>query len=111
METVVIERRFRGPAESANGGYACGVLARRLEGAVEVTLRAPPPLDQELQLASDESGLALRHGDTLLAEARRAELDLKVPDPVSLEEAAAAAQRSRIFEEHPFPGCFGCGPD
>jgi len=110
-EAVVIDSRFRGPAESANGGYACGVLARRLEGAVEVTLRAPLPLDEELHVEKTESGLALGHGDTHLAEARRAELDLKVPDPVSVEEAAAAAQRSRIFEGHPFPGCFGCGPD
>jgi hypothetical protein len=114
METVVIDSRFRGPPQSANGGYASGVLARRLEGAVEVTLRAPLPLDEELQVVSDGSDLVLRHGDTVLAEARRAELDLKVPDPVSLAEAAAAAaaaEGSRVFQDHPFPGCFGCGPE
>jgi hypothetical protein len=110
-ETVVIDRRFRGPPESANGGYASGLLAQRLEGAVEVTLRAPLPLGEDLQVVGDESGLALRHGNTVLAEAQRAELDLKVPDPVSLDEAAAAALRSRILQETPVPACFGCGPE
>ena len=107
----MIDRRFRGPPEAANGGYASGVLAQRLDGVVEVTLRAPVPLETALEIASDERGLTLGEGDTVLAEARRAELELKVPDPVSVEEAAAAAQRSRAFEKHPFPGCFGCGPE
>jgi hypothetical protein len=110
-ETVVIDRRFRGPPDSANGGYACGLMARRMEGAVEVTLRAPPPLEEELQVASDEAGLSLRAGATVLAEARRSELDLKVPDSVSVGEAAEASQRYRALGEHPYPGCFGCGPD
>jgi hypothetical protein len=110
-ETVVIDRRFRGPSDSANGGYACGVLARRLDGAVEVTLRSPPPLEEALQVTSEESGLALRQGDALLAEARRSELDLKVPDTVSLDEAVAASQGSRVFGDHPYRACFGCGPE
>ena len=110
-ETVVIERRFRGPPDSANGGYASGVLARRLEGAVEVTLRVPLPLDAELQVVSEGPDLQLRQGDTVLAQARRSELDLKVPEPVSLEEAEAAADRSQALQEHPYPGCFGCGPE
>src|SRR4051812_33728415 len=45
-----IGTRFRGPPESANGGYCAGILADALAGAVEVTLRRPPPLEQELEL-------------------------------------------------------------
>jgi hypothetical protein len=108
---MVIDRRFRGPPNTSNGGYACGLLARRLGGAVEVTLRAPPPLERELQISGADPVLTLRDGEVLLAEARRAQLDLKVPNPVSLDEAAAAAQRSRALREHPYPDCFGCGPE
>ena len=28
--TVVLERRFNGPPGTANGGYACGIVARLL---------------------------------------------------------------------------------
>jgi hypothetical protein len=45
MQTITIARRFRGPPNSGNGGYVCGMLARYITGAAEVTLRAPPPLE------------------------------------------------------------------
>src|ERR671937_804391 len=79
------------------------ILTTALGGAVEVTLRAPPPLERELQISGADPVLTLRDGEVLLAEARRAQLDLKVPNPVSLDEAAAAAQRSRALREHPYP--------
>ena len=41
METITIARRFRGPPNSGNGGYVCGMLARHIAGAAEVMLRAP----------------------------------------------------------------------
>ena len=41
METMTIPRRFRGPPNSGNGGYVCGMLARHITGAAEVTPRAP----------------------------------------------------------------------
>lgn len=41
-ETVTIARRYRGPLDSANGGYAAGLLGARLGGTAEVTLRLPP---------------------------------------------------------------------
>ena len=54
---VVIERRFRGPPESANGGYACGLVAGLLGGVAEVTLRLPPPLDRELDVVRADGEL------------------------------------------------------
>jgi hypothetical protein len=41
MLTMTIPHRFRGPPNSGKGGYVCGMLARNIAGAAEVTLRAP----------------------------------------------------------------------
>lgn len=112
MTEVVIERRFRGPPDSANGGYACGTLAGHVEGnpAVEVTLRAPPPLDTALQVEAVDSGAELRDGDAVVAEARPAPAPaLDFPDPVSIGLAATARQNADL-DQHPFPSCFVCGP-
>ena len=48
--SLVVERRFCGPAESGNGGYVSGLLAQRVGAdaggsAAVVTLRMPPPLE------------------------------------------------------------------
>jgi len=60
-ERVVIERRFRGPSESANGGYACGLLGERIGGrGAEVSLRVPPPLERELRVQRESERLRWR---------------------------------------------------
>ena len=110
-ESIVIPRRFNGPPDSAHGGYACGVLAERLGGVVEVTLHAPPALERSLDLEGRDGGLVLRDGDREVASARPATLDLDVP---AAPDAAAAAVMSRHcwgLEEHAFSTCFACGPD
>jgi hypothetical protein len=107
MPELVIDRKFRGPAESANGGYTCGLLASFMHGPAEVTLRVPPPLERPLDVATD-GALELRDGKEVVAEASPVELELEVPDPISFEEAAAAAlpdgDRDSVF-----PECFVCG--
>ena len=113
-EEVVIAKRFRGPPESANGGYACGTVAAFVEPApaVEVTLRAPPPLDKPLSMVGSDGSVEMRDGETLLAEGRPAPApDLEVPAPVSPEEAEAARRGSPLHQRHSFPTCFVCGPD
>jgi hypothetical protein len=110
---VVIPRRFNGPPESGNGGYSCGVLGTLVDApAVEVTLRAPPPLERELRVEERDEGLAAVDGDTVVAEARPVELELEVPTPVPLAEALEADARStyRDAEKHWFDTCFVCGP-
>lgn len=104
---LVIDRKFRGPAESANGGYTCGLLASFMHGPAEVTLRRPPPLERTLEVET-EGPLELRDGNELVAAAAPAELALDVPDPISFDEAAAAAlpQGDR---DSVFPECFVCG--
>lgn len=108
-ETVRIERRFRGPPGSGNGGYVCGLVAKALGGSdCEVTLHAPPPLDRDLRLEADGR---LLDGDTLIASAVRQRVDLEVPPPPSLADAKAASDRFTGWQHHIFPACFVCGPD
>jgi hypothetical protein len=112
MATVVIEPRFHGPPESGQGGYTCGLLAREIAGAAEVSLRLPPPLERELTLdrGEGEGVLLLRDGGAVVAEGRPVTLELEVPPPVGLAEAQAAVARFEGFSRHAFPTCFACGP-
>lgn len=107
MPEFVIDRKFRGPTESANGGYTCGVLASFMHGPAEVTLRLPPPLERPLEVVTD-GALELRDGEQLVAEAAPTELDLDIPDAISFE-AAAAAELPDGDRESVFPDCFVCG--
>jgi hypothetical protein len=104
---LVIDRKFRGPTGSANGGYTCGVLASFLHGTAEVTLRQPPPLERPLEVVT-EGQLSLLDGEAVVAEATSAELDLDVPDPILFDQAQAAAL-SEGDKESAFPECFVCG--
>ncbi|MDE3069942.1 MAG: hypothetical protein KGJ43_04365 [Acidobacteriota bacterium] len=111
-ETVVIDQRFRGPPASGHGGYTCGLLARMLPGAVEVSLRSPPPLERPLSIEQEVAGrFTLRDGETLVAQARAADLEVAVPDPIALDEATSAISGYVGFEHHAFPSCFACGPE
>ena len=51
-DQLTIPKRFRGPPESGNGGYVAGVFAEQLQlsadQGIEITLRAPIPLDKTL---------------------------------------------------------------
>jgi hypothetical protein len=113
-ETLAIPARFNGPPESGNGGYTCGRVAALVDSeVVEVSLRAPPPLEQRLAVAREGERVELRDGETLVAEGEPAELLLEMPDPVPQDELAlaAAAGLERWFTGHPFPTCFVCGPE
>jgi hypothetical protein len=112
VQKVIIERRFRGPPESANGGYAAGLLARLVPGAAEVTLHRPPPLGAEIVLRSrPDGGVELLDGAALVAVAVPAELKIEMPAPVSVPDARAATASFPGIANHPFPGCFVCGPE
>jgi hypothetical protein len=111
MRSVAIASRFRGPPTTGNGGYSAGLVARELGGAVEVTLRKPPPLERTLDITSTDSGLTLRDGDEVVAEARPAELELELPSPVAFERARELCEKYVGFTRHEFPTCFVCGPE
>lgn len=99
---IVIDRRFRGPDDSANGGYACGLVARSVDGPAVVTLRSPPPLDVTLRVADGQ----VWNGDKLVAEVAPVEVDL---EPVPPPSWAAAVAAQVLDLDSPFPDCFVCG--
>lgn len=110
-ERVTIERRFNGPPDFGHGGYSCGLVAERIDAPVAaVSLRVPPPLERPLDVQREDGAVRLLDGDEIVAEGAPATLDLEVPDPISIAEAEGASD-SPWFETHPFPTCFGCGPE
>jgi hypothetical protein len=107
-ENITIDRRYRGPTQSANGGYAAGRLAAFVDGPAEVTLRLPPPLDRPLTVAREDGVVRLLDGEALVAEARPGAPGLEPPPPPSLAEAEAAAAPNLGFGGD-FSECFSCG--
>jgi hypothetical protein len=110
-ESLSIPRRFNGPLESGNGGYCSGIVASFLEGAAEVSLRRPVPLDTPLEVVRESDGsVRVLHGETTVAEARSApELNVEVPAPVSPVEARLATAGYTGQVDGPFSRCFVCG--
>jgi hypothetical protein len=111
-DSLVIPRRFNGPQENGNGGYAAGAVAAFVDGAIaEVSLRSPVPLETALAVTEGGDGsVRALDGDTLIAEARPlAGLDLVPPEPVGVEAARDAAGRYRGLPDGPFSHCFVCG--
>ena len=109
---IVIRRRFRGPPESGNGGYSCGLLGALMPGPAEVMLRKPPPLDAPMAVEQGADGtLTAVHDGADIITARPAEVDVSIPGAVSLASAERAAASFEGFRDHAFPMCFVCGPD
>lgn len=110
-KTVHIKRRFCGPPESGNGGYVCGVIGEQLTGAATVRLFLPPPLEQDLTLKVTDADVQLLDGEKLVGKGWVEEFDVQCPPIPTFDEAVEAAKHCSGFEQHPFPGCFVCGPD
>lgn len=134
-ESISIAAKFRGPPHSGNGGYVSGVIAdllfrrepvanRPVHSSIEVTLRAPTPLDLPLSVvyADESKSLRVLHRDTLIAEAKAVPLQITVPAPATWDEAMHARELSYSLPmgEHPFfegirrgahPICFCCGAE
>jgi len=112
MTSVVVPQTHIGPPAIGHGGYVAGLLARRIAGTAQVTLRRPTPVGVELDLVDAGAGRwELRHGDDLVAEAEPASLELDVPTVPSVADALAAeaGSPSRWDERGVHPTCFGCG--
>jgi len=113
-DTLRIGVGFNGPRLSGNGGYVGGRLAELLgrDRAVEVTFRAPIPLEQPMTVertAADR--LLLRHGETLVCEAAESTLDELVP-PGPPDDWAEVARRGRdggSGSDSEFGTCIVCG--
>jgi hypothetical protein len=115
-DTILIPHGFNGPRLSGNGGYVSGVLAARFtevlggDGTVEITLRAPIPIERSLQVVRDGAALLLRDGDTLVCEARAGSVAELTPPPAPtdwapvLEVAKTGGSLGDEFQE-----CLVCG--
>ena len=112
-DSLVIPARFNGPPDSGHGGYSAGLAASLVDGPAEVALRAPPPLETPMRVERHAGGAAQVLADgQLVMEARPVAVEVEAPEPVSLEDAAAATADSPFLDEsHPFPTCFACGPE
>jgi hypothetical protein len=114
--SLVVAPRFCGPPDSANGGYAGGLIAACLDGQAEITLRRPPPLARPMAVERDgEGSVRVLDGDVLIAEGTSLPGGpaVELPAPVTVRDARAAGLGSRLRAhpgEHPFPTCFVCGP-
>src|SRR5690606_31599051 len=100
---------------SGNGGYVAGLAGTALAAELgpglvpQVTLRMPPPLEKDLDLAAGR----LTDGTAVVAEAVAVDGDILADaaiDPVLPAEARAAEASYRGLRNHPFPACFVCGP-
>jgi hypothetical protein len=110
--TIVIERNCNGPRLTGNGGYVAGVLAGHIDpaGAVEVTLRAPVPLETPLAVVRDgKAGHLLKQGEKLICEARPASLALRPPGPQDWAVAERMSQQGGSPEGTDFHWCLVCG--
>jgi hypothetical protein len=121
MSGFLVPGRFRGPAQSGNGGWTSGHLAAALgpgpDDAVRVVLRQPPPLDRDLDLiVAGATGTVSEPSDgsvVLQAELLPAAeaFTTAPPPPVAWDDAVAAAGSYGGLTDHPFPTCFACGTD
>jgi hypothetical protein len=110
MRDVIVARQFRGPPNSGNGGYVCGLLGKEIDGAATVALRALIPLDVTLSLGRADGAVRLTGADgSLIAEAVPSTLALpNPPQPPSFAEASAAGARCPVIEKPFHPPCFTC---
>ncbi len=107
---VRIAERFEGPPGIVNGGYVSGLLAERLGGQADVTLRRPTPTGEAVAIKVRAGSAWIEQAGEVLVAAQKATLELDVPCRPDFR----AAQRAReLFDaaRHPFRECFVCGPD
>ena len=97
MPSITIDRRFCGPPNSGNGGYVCGLLAGHIDGtSAEITLRAPPPLGQRLDIIPGTHGtMDLRQGEHILATGRPTQLEVS-----EIQQPAIPKQSTRFVLLH-----------
>lgn len=112
VTTIRIGRRYQGPSGTGQGGWTSALFERAVGHPLAISIRAPIPLDTDLDLAETDEGWQLRNGEqVILAATPRTEPFVDTP-AVSIEEAAAARARFPAANDavHPVPDCFSCGP-
>jgi hypothetical protein len=107
---VRIARELNGPPDAGHGGYVAGSLAVGLPGpGADVWLRAPAPLEVDLEERVTGEHIEIWRDDQLIAEADSVDV---VADPipfVALPQAQAAQQDFAGSVPNRYETCFGCG--
>jgi len=114
---LIIESRYNGPPSSGHGGVAAGRMAELVDPrAAVVRLLAPIPLGTPLRPAgAADAVVRMCAGEQAVATVG--------PLPAPLDVGRFAPPRAEEIQQaelgwlsvsdgvHPFPTCFGCGPD
>lgn len=108
--TLTIDRRFRGPRRSGNGGVSAGLAAGFLDGPATVRLRRPPPLARPLTVQCESTDVQVMDGDELASNARPATETVEVTVDDELLQRTFDRGTTPVPEDHPAPECFVCGP-
>ena len=116
-DTIIIPHGFNGPRLSGNGGYVGGVMAKAFaqlhggDGAVEITLRAPIPIDTALALERKDGVLSAYDGGTLICEARAGSVDHlnPPPAPTNWADVMRRADKGGSPVDTDYGHCFVCG--
>jgi hypothetical protein len=110
MPAFSVPARFCGPPGTANGGYFAGRLSSFANQTMRVRLRAPIPLDTQLQVVERDNGrLELNGVNGLLAYAEPDTLQMEIPVAPDYVDAITDSRRFIAFEHHFYPNCFVCG--
>ena len=110
VATLTIDRRFRGPRRSGNGGVSAGLAAGLLDGPATVRLRRPPPLDRPLTVQRGSSDVQVMDGEEVVLQARPASGRVEVTADDELLQRTIERGTTPVPEGHPAPECFVCGP-
>lgn len=109
-DVVRIDRRFRGPVASGNGGVSAGLAAALVGAPATVRLRRPPPIDVPLRVQRDDGLVRVVDDDGAVLEAR--EHVHPVSPPIDADVLERTFQRGTlpVPSDHLAPECFVCGP-
>ncbi|WP_106814061.1 hotdog family protein [Microbacterium timonense] len=109
-----IDRSLNGPRRTANGGFAAGTIATRIDSeTVTVALRRPIRLGVPLDVSGAPSGgLVVLDRTRLVAEARPGRLDASAVPPAPTFDDARRAREAHplVGVRHALSDCVVCGP-
>ena len=109
-----IDRQLNGPRRAANGGFAAGTIASRVDSdTATVVLRRPIRLGARLDVSDDAAGgVVVRDRGAVVAEARPGALVAgPAPEPPTLAEARRARDAHPLIGvRHALSDCVVCGP-
>jgi hypothetical protein len=113
-DPIRVGRWFQGPTGSGQGGWTAHQLAKQIDHPVTMAIKAPVPLETDLDVVHDlenERWLLVDHSSAVtVMVAEPWEATFADTAPVSIDDATEARSRfETVVDEHPVPFCFSCG--